>query len=150
MLKFITNPKDCILFSDDYFDLNLEASELTDLDKSIIYRIDRAKFDDKGDLYSPYGLMNIYNLSTGTKTLLNIIHFPDRIFNVSGCGPNAIRVLFVLSKDNDITVQSSYGVVIPDSFTVLKINDDTIKSEDDYYEWWEEYENEWRGEYEDE
>ena len=45
-----------------------------------------------------YGLGTIRNLSSGCKTLLNIVKYPDKVVNVEECGPNVFRI--ILTMDN--------------------------------------------------
>lgn len=68
----------------------------TDLVSDILSVIDKAKYSS--DLTftgrtKELGALNKSMLSTGTKTLLNIISYPDRCFNVVECGNNALQFI---------------------------------------------------------
>ena len=45
-----------------------------------------------------YGLGTIRNLSSGCKTLLNIVKHPDKVVNVEECGPNVFRIIFTMNN----------------------------------------------------
>ena len=45
-----------------------------------------------------YGLGTIRNLSSGCKTLLNIVKHPDKVVNVEECGPNVLRIIFTMDN----------------------------------------------------
>lgn len=45
-----------------------------------------------------YGLGTIRNLSSGCKTLLNIVKHPDNVVNVEECGPNVLRIIFTMDN----------------------------------------------------
>ena len=46
------------------------------------------------------GLRPIDNLSTGTKTLLCIAQYPDKVFSTISCGSNAVSLLRELKEGN--------------------------------------------------
>lgn len=60
---------------------------------------------DKAVYMSPYtykrldrqGELNLENLSTGCKTLLNILYNPDKCFDTIECGPNALAILPIIT-----------------------------------------------------
>lgn len=87
-----------------YFDYKYKIKDMTELDKEIMGKIDKATYIGKGGIETPYGITNIYDLSSGTKTVLNIVNNPDRIFDATDCGENALEVLFELIDGTDIKI----------------------------------------------
>lgn len=86
---------DFILLNDLFFDTetNLKDDELT---KIILATIDKAKYNSELTFIGrteSLGALNKSMLSTGTKTLLNIIAYPDKCFNICECGNNALSLL---------------------------------------------------------
>lgn len=68
----------------------------TDLVADILRTIDMAEYNSDLTFIGrtrELGALNKSMLSTGTKTLLNIIAFPDRCFNVVECGNNALQFI---------------------------------------------------------
>ena len=97
---------------------------------------------------TPFGMTDIYHLSTGSKTLLNILHFPDKIFTVISIGGNAVALLSKFAETSDITVQCNYILPLTDYFSSndffhpISINGTLITTKNDYYKWWEVFEDE--------
>lgn len=59
--------------------------------------------------------MDVDCLSTGCKTVLNVLYFPDKIFCMKECGENALEVLYALDQG---AVYSDYAM-IPFNITIL-------------------------------
>lgn len=87
-----------------YFNINIKPSEITSIDKEVIKRIDNGTFVDEEDIKTPFGTTSMYNLSSGTKTIISILHHTEKIFNLINCGENALKVLFELIDGTDIQV----------------------------------------------
>lgn len=105
-LNLYLRPEDCpvkIIDSNDaYFDLYTKLKN-TSLIQYILQNVDDAKYCTSSSFTSAgYGGISvpISCLSTGTKTLLNIIEHPDECFSLSECGQNALRVLPVIKDGN--------------------------------------------------
>lgn len=86
-------------------DLFFDQTPLTDDDicKRILSVIDKAKYLDENKFTleeEGYGEINKENLSTGCKTLLNILNNPDKCFNVIECGQNALKLLSEFTEGN--------------------------------------------------
>lgn len=45
-----------------------------------------------------FSALAIRNLSSGCKTLLNIMKHPDKVVNVEECGPNVLRIIFTMDN----------------------------------------------------
>ena len=86
-------------FNDTFFN-KYTAEMLDERAESIIWQIDESRMIDKYSIASRFDgtRLNIDKLSTGCKTTLNIMYNPDRIFDVSECGDNALEVIYRLKK----------------------------------------------------
>lgn len=82
-------------FNDSYFDVFTTIDD-TSLVRSILATIDKAEYNSDNTFIGrtkELGALNKSMLSTGTKTLLNIIQHPDKCFNTIECGANALEFL---------------------------------------------------------
>lgn len=94
-LKFIN-------INDSFFDVYTQLSD-DDLCKEILLKIDKAEYNTPFTFFGRtkiLGNLNKSMLSTGTKTLLNIINHPDICFNVAECGNNALQFLPKIQNGN--------------------------------------------------
>lgn len=112
--------------------------KLDDKAKAIIEQIDEAELDGKYKIKSKFNgvTLDIDCLSTGCKTVLNVLHFPDKVFCLKECGDNALEVLYALSQG---TVYSDYAVIPFDMDKVQVSNGKETKVITDYEElkeWW--------------
>ena len=98
------NSKDWIIQNDLYFNLNTGNEEMTEKDINIIRKADNAILTPDKHIQTKYGLGTIRNLSSGCKTLLNIIKHPDKVVCVEECGPNILKMIF---NGNDIVTGSA-------------------------------------------
>ena len=76
------NLKDWIFQNDLYFNLNTGNEEMSQKEIDLIQQVDAAKLTPDKHIETKYGLGTIRNLSSGCKTLLNIIKHPDKVVNV--------------------------------------------------------------------
>ncbi len=93
-----------IRYNDAFFNLNtkLYNDELT---TSILASIDRASYVSPETFIGrnkTWGSLFKDNLSTGTKTLLNILQYPEKCFDVLECGNNALCFLRYIHTGNVI------------------------------------------------
>ena len=86
--------KDWILQNDLYFNLNTGNEEMSQNEINLIWQVDEAKLTPDKHIETKYGLGTIRNLSSGCKTLLNIVKHPDKVVNVEECGPNVLKIIF--------------------------------------------------------
>ena len=101
MIDIYTNKSDSknwIFQNDLYFNLNTGNEEMTQSEIDLIQQIDDAKLTPDKNIETKYGLGTIRNLSSGCKTLLNIVKHPDKVVNVEECGPNVLRVIFTMDN----------------------------------------------------
>jgi hypothetical protein len=104
----------------------------------IIEKIDSSKMVDKYTISSKFDgtVLNSDKMSTGCKTVLNIIYNPNKIFDISECGDNALDVIYSLPKGN---VYCSYPFISFDMDKVYVCDNSKIREIDSYdelKEWW--------------
>ena len=101
MIDIYTNKidsKDWILQNDLYFNLNTGNEEMSQKEIDLIWQIDEAKLTPDKHIETKYGLGTIRNLSSGCKTLINIVKHPDKVVNVEECGPNVLKIIFAMEN----------------------------------------------------
>lgn len=132
--------KDWILKNDLYFNLNTSNEEMTDNDNKLIQKVDEARLTPDKHIETKYGLGTIRNLSSGCKTLLNIVKHPDKVVCVEECGPNVLEIIFKMDNIK-IYMSRSTLVNIPKDMK-MKFNDsDIVIGSKGYNTWWsKEYE----------
>ena len=81
--------KDWIFYNDLYFNLNTGNEDMSQKEVDLIQQVDEAKLTPDKHIETKYGLGTIRNLSSGCKTLLNIVKHPDKVVNVAGNGTRA-------------------------------------------------------------
>ena len=82
MIDIYTEKKESsnwILKNDLYFNLNTSNEEMTEQDKNLIFQADDAILTPDKHIETKYGLGTIRNLSSGCKTLLNIVKHPEKV-----------------------------------------------------------------------
>ena len=102
------NLKDWIFQNDLYFNLNTGNEEMSQKEIDLIQQVDAAKLTPDKHIETKYGLGTIQNLSSGCKTLLNIVKHPDKVVNVEECGPNVLRIIFTM---DNIKIYMSYKAI---------------------------------------
>ena len=112
--------KDWILQNDLYFNLNTGNEEMSQNEINLIWQVDEAKLTPDKHIETKYGLGTIRNLSSGCKTLLNIVkhyknitfkadpfsynlEFDDRITLVGGDSGTGKTVLYEMLEDLRLT-----------------------------------------------
>ena len=134
------NSKDWILQNDLYFNLNTGNEEMSQKEIDLIWQIDEAKLTPDKHIETKYGLGTIRNLSSGCKTLLNIVKYPDKVVNVEECGPNVLRIIFTM-ENIKIYMSRPTLLDIPDNAKIRFNNSDIVIGGRDYNAWWsKEYE----------
>ena len=77
--------------------------EMSENEIELIRQVDEAKLTPDKHIETKYGLGIIRNLSSGCKTLLNIVKHHDKVVCVEECGPNVLQKESERSdKDNRI------------------------------------------------
>ena len=106
-LRIYTDKKDIpsnltvINYNDKFFDgVTLSDSEISN---KIMNAVDHAKYSSPNTFVGrdeSLGNLNKEHLSTGCKTLLNIISNPDKCFDVIECGQNALALIPFIKEGN--------------------------------------------------
>ena len=132
-------PKDLeyIELNDIYFNQNT-AHKLDDRAQKVIGIIDGAKLISKYKICSGFNdiVLDVDKLSTGCKTVLNVLYNPDKVFCLKECGNNALEMLYNLEAGN---VYSDYALI---SFEMAAVSVQTSSGKKeicDYEklkEWW--------------
>ena len=132
--------KDWILQNDLYFNLNTGNEEMSQKEIDLIQQVDRARLTPDKHIETKYGLGTIRNLSSGCKTLLNIVKHPDKVVNVEECGPNVLKIIFTM---DNIKIFMSRPMLfdIPDDVQIRFNDSDIVTGGRGYNAWWgKEYE----------
>lgn len=132
--------KDWILQNDLYFNLNTSNEEMSQKEIDLIQQADNAKLTPDKHIETKYGLGTIRNLSSGCKTLLNIVKHPDKVVCVEECGPNVLKIIFAM---NNIRIYMSRPTLteIPDDAEIRFNDSEVVTGSRGYNVWWsKEYE----------
>lgn len=123
--------------NDVFFNQNT-VLRLDDKANAIVERIDEAELDGKYKIKSKFNgvTLDVDCLSTGCKTVLNVLYFPDKVFCLKECGDNALEVLYGLTQG---MVYSDYAV-IPFEMDKVQVSDGketkVIADYEELKEWW--------------
>ena len=135
--KDIPSDMEYVEINDLFFNQNT-VLKLDSRAKSIIEKIDDSHLIGKFKIESKFNdvILDIDHLSTGCKTVLNVLYFPKKVFCLKECGDNALEILYELK---DGAVYSDYAI-IPFDMDAVKVSDQNgIRIISDYYqlkEWW--------------
>ena len=89
--------KNDIIFNYDLHN-NMKVNSLI---KRIMKDIDGAEYVSEMDMRSRYGnITSMENLSTGCKTVINIINHPEAVINCIECGNNILHKILQLNEGN--------------------------------------------------
>ena len=136
-IKDIPPNMEYIELNDVFFNQNT-ASILDERAEKIIEDIDGSKQVGKYKIRSRFDdiILDIDKLSTGCKTVLNILYNPDKVFCLKECGNNALEVVYGLDQGN---VYSDYAMIPFDmeSVNVRTASEDKVVSDyEELKEWW--------------
>lgn len=144
MITIFKNKKDIpdnieyVELNDIFFNQNT-VSRLDERAGTIIEKIDASKLIGKYRIESKFNgvTLDVDCLSTGCKTVLNVMYFPDKVFCIKECGDNALEVLYGLESG---AVYSDYAV-IPFNMDKVKACDEkgmiVISDYEQLKEWWD-------------
>ena len=135
--KYLPKNMELTTINDIFFN-KCTVSMLDDRAREIIAKIDHTEMLSRYAIRSRFdgAMLNIDRLSTGCKTVLNIMYNPDKAFDIRECGDNALDVIYALPEGN---VVCDYPLISFDMDRV-KICDKkgvrVIASYDELKEWW--------------
>lgn len=133
----IPHDMEYIELNDIYFNQNT-AHKLDDRAKKIIEIIDEAKLISKYKICSKFNdiVLDVDKISTGCKTVLNVLYNPDKVFCMKECGNNALELLYNLETGS---VYSDYAL-IPFDMAAVSVRTSLGKKEiydyEELKEWW--------------
>ena len=122
----------------DVFFNKYTAEMLDERAKNIIWKIDNSEMVEKYAIKSRFdgGILNIDKLSTGCKTVLNVMYNPEKIFDICECGENAVEIIYSL---NDGRIYCEYPMIAFDMQAVEAVDNTGIHVFNDYEGlklWW--------------
>ena len=134
------NSKDWILKNDLYFNLSTSNEEMSKEEIELIREVDDAILTPDKHIETKDGLGTIRNLSSGCKTLLNIVKHPEKVVCVEECGPNVLKKIFEMDNIKIYMSRPSF-MEIPKNVR-LRFNDkEVVVGSAGYHAWWsKEYE----------
>ena len=133
----IPDDMDYVELNDVFFNQNT-VLKLDDRASVIVEKIDSSRLIGKYKIESKFNgvTLDVDCLSTGCKTVLNVLYFPDKVFCLKECGDNALAVLYALEAG---AVYSDYAV-IPFDMNGVKVYDKkgmrAIFKYEELKEWW--------------
>lgn len=135
--KDIPSNMDYVELNDVFFNQNT-VSKLDVRASAIVEKIDESKLIGKYKIESKFNgvTLDVDCLSTGCKTVLNIMYFPNKVFCLKECGGNAIEAVYCLE---DGAVYSDYAIMPFDMDKVKVFDENGTKIISDYEElkeWW--------------
>lgn len=136
-IKTIPKDMDLIILNDVFFN-KYTVEKLDKKAEEIIKRIDQSQLVNKYTIKSRFdgGILNIDKLSTGCKTVLNIIYNTDKVFDIRECGENALDVIYTLEEGN---ITCDYPLISFEMTKVIAVGKKSNLEFDSYdalKEWW--------------
>ena len=125
----------CILSNEAFFSRTEKDIALLKSCEYYIHAIDEAKILDYNTMKmeTPFGITDVSEMSTGLKTLLNILYLMRKYKNeqylvdVDECGDNALKYIYPLVRGSNISLYISHLMAyLPDDF-VYVVNDVELK-----------------------
>ncbi len=119
----------------DIFFNEITCDLLDDRAIDIIKQIDSSDLIGKYKIRTRFGddILNIDKISSGCKTVLNVLYNPDKVFWLLDCGENALEILYGFEKGNvysetamipfemsPVEVCTAAGYRVIDDYEVLK------------------------------
>ena len=133
------NPENLVLVNDVFFNRET-AGKIDEKAAPIIEKIDGAKLDGKYKILSKFNntQLDIDQLSSGCKTVLNVLYFNNKVFSIKECGENALEEIYALPEGK---VYSDYPMIPMDAKVLVIAEGKNEKKYIDSYielkEWWE-------------
>lgn len=125
-----------------FFDENV-VLENNDLVKELMLKIDGATYIDKYNFQGnkiPKGVAYKEYLSAGLKTILCVLSYPDKCFDLKSCGSNAVQEILKFDNGNVIFRTLLYNSVAGDNCNI-KYNGSNFNSIKEFVNWRYDYLN---------
>lgn|GEM_PF-76035 len=140
MIRLYTNTKhkdlkSWIMKNDWYFNLNTGNQTFTEKERHAIAKVDQAKLTEDKHIETKYGVGTIRNLSSGCKTLLNIMMNPERVVNIDECGKNVLDIIFTM-EDISVYMSRPERIDIAEDKEILFNDSDLVIGKKGYENWW--------------
>lgn len=135
--KDIPHNMEYVELNDLFFNQNT-VSRIDERAEKIIEVIDEARLVSRYKICSRFNevILDIDRLSSGCKTALNVLYYPDRVFCLKECGNNALEILYGFESGN---VYSEYALIPFDMDAVVVRAKSGKRVVNDYEElkrWW--------------
>lgn len=135
--KDIPQDIEYVELNDLFFNQNT-VSRMDERAEKIIATIDNARLITNYKICSRFDeiALDIDKLSSGCKTILNVVYYPDKVFCLKECGNNALEVLYGLEEGY---VYSEYALIPFDMHSVVvqtKTGKKRISDYEELKEWW--------------
>lgn len=106
--------------------------------KDVISIIDHAEMLSQYSIKSRFDsmILNIDRLSTGCKTVLNIMYNPEIVFDIRECGDNALDIIYSLSEGKIYCDYPLISFEMLEVFAYDKKGKIIMKSYEELKEWW--------------
>lgn len=101
----------------------------------MIWQIDHAKLTEDKRIETKYGLGTIRNLSSGCKTMLNVMKNPQKIVNADECGQNVLDILFSMDGIS-LYMSRPERIHIKENIEICFNNVDIVNGRKGYEHWW--------------
>lgn len=111
--------KRIIEINDIEFEERVSKDNITELDKQFMCQIDKVSETNGDFILTPFGATDLYHLSTGCKTIININHILNQIgytdypiVDITECGENVIELIFNLIDNTTIEVILMHSFIV--------------------------------------
>ncbi|MCI8307394.1 MAG: DUF4869 domain-containing protein [Lachnospiraceae bacterium] len=129
------NSEGWILQNDWYFNIYTGNEDFSEKEKEAIWQIDHAKLTGDKHIETKYGLGTVRNLSSGCKTLLNVMKNPDKVVNADECGKNVLDMLFAMDGIY-LYMSRPERIHIADGTEICFNEKDIVVGRRGYEQWW--------------
>jgi hypothetical protein len=137
MLELYVNKEDIpksdnlISFNDAFFNLRYGGLDIDDAIINIIKTIDGSVYLGNGRFHTKFDeIIGLDSISTGCKTVINVYKNPDKLFDCTECGNNALELIFRLKNGR---VYCSMAPAYPDFYTPVDVMIHGYKNEKKHF-----------------
>lgn len=126
-----------VILNDVYFNKNT-VEMLDDCANDIMLKIDSAAMVGKYRFESKFHkvVLDIDRLSTGCKTVLNVMYNPDKVFCIKECGENALDILYRLEAGQVYSDFPTISFHMKQVKAVCQGKTAVINDYEELKEWW--------------